>query len=126
MGQKFLSRSISEINAFYAEIHDGFWWENNFQEISPVDSRYPGGQKFCRNCSISLRFRDKRIFAFYTEIEDGRQKWREKDFCEKLQVNSGDTLWAVFETHAKKLMAVGLVTLESWNPQTKVASFIRT
>ena len=33
---------------------------------------------------------------------------------------------AVFESRAKKLMAVGLVTLESWKPQTKVASFIRT
>ena len=32
----------------------------------------------------------------------------------------------VFETRAKKLMAVGLVTLESWKPQTKVASFNRT
>ena len=26
---------------------------------------------------------------------------------------------AVFETRAKKLMAVGLVTLESWKPQRK-------
>ena len=35
-------------------------------------------------------------------------------------------LYAVFETRAKKLMAFGLGTLESWKPQAKVASFIRT
>ena len=30
---------------------------------------------------------------FYAEIQDGRQKWREKDFCEKSPVDFGDTLW---------------------------------
>ena len=29
---------------------------------------------------ISLRFRDKRIFVFNTEIQDARQKWRENVF----------------------------------------------
>ena len=102
--------------------------------------RYPTGQKFCRNHSISLhfrdkhvlcfmqkfkmatksggktifgknrqytlqipcgskisskslRFRDKHVFAFNAEIQDGRQKWRENNFCKKLPVDSGDTLW---------------------------------
>ena len=32
------------------------------------------------------------INAFYTEIPDGRQKWREKDFCENSPVDSADTL----------------------------------
>ena len=32
----------------------------------------------------------------------------------------------MFKTHAKKLMPVRHVTLESWKPQTKVASFIGT
>ena len=50
-------------------------------------------QKFCRNRSISLRFWDKRIFAFYAEIQDGRQKWWENDFCKKLPVDSANTLW---------------------------------
>ena len=36
------------------------------------------------------------------------------------------TVWAVFETCAKKLMAVGLVTLESWKPCTKVQVPFRT
>ena len=27
------------------------------------------------------------------EIQDGRQKWRENDFCKKLPVDSADTLW---------------------------------
>ena len=29
-------------------------------------------------------FRNKRVFVFNTEIQDGRQKWRENNFCEKL------------------------------------------
>ena len=55
--------------------------------------KYPVGQKFRRNRSISLRFRDKHIFAFKEEIQDGRQKWRENDFWEKTPVDSADTLW---------------------------------
>ena len=42
------------------------------------------GQKFRRNRSISLRFRDKRVLAFNAVIEDGRQN----DFCEKWPVDS--------------------------------------
>ena len=56
--------------------------------------RYPVGQKFRRNRSISLRFRDKCIFVFNTEIQDGRQKWRGKGFffCEIMPLDSTDTL----------------------------------
>ena len=50
------------------------------------------GQKFRRNCSISLRFQDKLVFAFNAEIQDGRQEWRENDFCEKSPVDSANTL----------------------------------
>ena len=50
-------------------------------------------QKFCRNRSILLRFRDKRVFAFTADIQDGCQKWRENNFGEKLPVDSADTLW---------------------------------
>ena len=57
-------------------------------EKSPVDSRYLVGQKFRRNCSISLCFRDKRVFVFYAEIQDGCQKWRENDVLEKSPVDS--------------------------------------
>ena len=55
--------------------------------------KYPAVQKVRRNRSISLRFRDKHIFAFKAEIQDGRQKWRENDFWEKLPVDSADILW---------------------------------
>ena len=41
-----------------------------------------------QNCSISHRFRDKCVFAFYTENQDDRQKWQENDFWEKSLVNS--------------------------------------
>ena len=39
-----------------------------------------------------LRFRDKHVFAFNAEIQDGHQKWRENNFCKKSSVNSADTL----------------------------------
>ena len=51
------------------------------------------GQKFCRNHSISLRFRDKLVFVFKAEIQDGRQKCWKNDFCEKSPVDSANTLW---------------------------------
>ena len=42
--------------------------------------------------SKALRFRDKHIFPFNADIQDGRQKWRENDFCEKSPIDSADTL----------------------------------
>ena len=41
------------------------WRDKNFLKIG-IDSleRYPVGQKFRRNCSISLRFPDKCVFTF--------------------------------------------------------------
>ena len=65
------------------------------QFLRKVASRlciYPVGEKFPRNCSISLCFRDKHGFVFNAEIQDGHQKWRENDFCKKLPVDSIDTL----------------------------------
>ena len=55
--------------------------------------RQPAGQKFRGNRSISLHFRDKRVFAFYVEIQDGHQKWRENNFCKKSPVDSAAILW---------------------------------
>ena len=54
--------------------------------------RYPVGQKFHRNRSILLSYQDKHIFELNAEIQDGRQKWRENEFCEKSPVYSADTL----------------------------------
>ena len=34
------------------------------------------------------RFRDKCVFAFYAEIQDGHQKWQQNDFWEKSPVDS--------------------------------------
>ena len=65
-----------------------FW-----QKIASRLCRYPVGQKFRRNRSSSLRFRDKEVVAFYAEIQDGHQKWRENKFCKTLTVASADTLW---------------------------------
>ena len=91
-----LSLSVSEINVFLHFMHPKNPKVAGKPFLTKVASRvciYPGGQKFCRNRSISLRFRDKRVFAFYAEIQDGHQKWRENNFCEKLPVHSTDTLW---------------------------------
>ena len=53
---------------------------------------YPLGQKSCQTRSISLHFWNKRDFAFNAEIQDGRQKWQENNFCEKSPVDSTHTL----------------------------------
>ena len=55
--------------------------------------RYPVSQTFRQSRSSSLHFQDKRVFAFYAEIQDGRQKWQENDFCENCPEDSADTLW---------------------------------
>ena len=99
------------------------WRESDFCEKSPVDCRYADNlqvrnsvkiiisrtvshinlflffrriqnSKFCKNHSISHRFRDKCAFAFYAEIQDGGQKWWESNFCLKLPVDASYTLWA--------------------------------
>ena len=74
------------VHVFYAEIQDDRQKsrENDLWEMSSVDSAYTlEGQKFRRNCSILHRFRDKCINVFYTEIQDGCQKWRENNFRKK-------------------------------------------
>ena len=50
---------------------------------------------FCQNSrwQPKSRSQDKCVFAFYAEIQDGHQKWRESDLCEKPPVDSADTLW---------------------------------
>ena len=80
---------------FYTDIQDGHqkWRGNDLWEMSPVDSADTlEGQKFLRNCSILHPFRDKCIYVYYAEIQDGCQKWQENDFWKKSPVNSGDTL----------------------------------
>ena len=54
-----------------------------FAKVASRLCRHPDGQKFRRNRSFSLRYQDKRVFAFNAEIQDGRQKGRENDFSEK-------------------------------------------
>ena len=41
---------------------------------------------------IALSRTVSKINAFYAEIQDGRPKWRESDFCEKSPVDSADNL----------------------------------
>ena len=63
-----------------------------FQIVASRLGLYPVGKKFRRNRSISFCFQDKRVFAFYTKIQDDRQKWRENDFWKK----SDYTLWVKY------------------------------
>ena len=51
----------------------------------------PWGSKICQNLSISHRFRDKCVYAFYSEIQDGLQKLRANDFSGRSPVDSADT-----------------------------------
>ena len=37
-----------------------------FGKVASRLTTYPAGQKFCRNCSISLHFRDKLLFFVFT------------------------------------------------------------
>ena len=43
------------------------------------------------------------FFAVYAEIQDGRLKWRENDFCENSPVDSADTLWVKHFVKIQKL-----------------------
>ena len=93
-----LSRSVSKINAFlhFMQKFKMAAKSGGKRFLGKVTSRlcrYPVGQKFRRNHSISIRFRDKHFFAFYAEIQDGRQKWRETNYWKKLLLDSADTLW---------------------------------
>ena len=56
------------------------WRESVLRKVANRLHRYPMGQKFHRNRSISHRFRDKCVFAFNAEIQDGHQKWWENNF----------------------------------------------
>ena len=47
---------------------------------------------FHQNRSILLCFRDKHVFVFNAEIIEGRQKWRENEFCEMSPIDSADIL----------------------------------
>ena len=93
---KSLSRTVSEINALLRFTQKFKMAANTggkafFCEKSPVDSAY---MLWVKNHSISHHFRDKCAFVFYTEIQDGCQKWWESDICLKSPVDCSYTLWA--------------------------------
>ena len=70
----------------------------NWGKVATSLCRYAGGQTFQQNRSISHPFQDKYGFAFYAEIQDGRQKWRENNFWEKSPHESADTLGSKIST----------------------------
>ena len=75
-----LAHSISEINAFLRlmqkfKMAAKSGGKQFLRKVTNRLHRYPADQKFSRNWSILLCFRDKDVFAFNAEIQDGRQKW---------------------------------------------------
>ena len=92
------SHSVSDINRFLRltqkfNMASKSGRKTIFRKIASRLCRYPAGQKFRRNHSISLSFQDKWVFVFNPEIQDGCQKWQENDFWEKSAVDSAATLW---------------------------------
>ena len=69
---------------FYAETQ-----ENDFWGKLPADSADTLRVKNFGQTTLSC---NKSVFAFYVEIQDGRQKWQENNFWEKLPVDSSVTL----------------------------------
>ena len=58
------------------------WRENNFWEKSPVNSADTlwVKTKISSKSFYLAPFLDKCFYAFYTEIQDGHQNWRENNF----------------------------------------------
>ena len=79
-------------------------------EINDIFNFHQNSRWQPKSCS-----QDKCVFAFYAEIQDGHQKWRQSDFCEMLPVHSADTLWI------KNVIKIAL-------PQTvsKINAFLRS
>ena len=72
--------------AFYTGIQDGH--QNGkaiFEMLSVHSADTLLGNNFHQNRSILNCFQDKCVFAFHTEIQDGRQKWQERDFVKSHQ-----------------------------------------
>ena len=61
-----------------------FWRVNDFGENSPVDSAHSLGIKNFVKIALSLSVSE--INMFYAEIQDGRQKGWENDFCAKTPI----------------------------------------
>ena len=59
---------------------------------SPVDSAYTLWVENFVEITLSCIVSEISVFAFYTEIQDGCQKWRKSDFCKKSPVDSADNL----------------------------------
>ena len=69
-----------------------FWNEQHFQ----FPPKFKMADKILEIQHFSQPPVDECVFfflSFYTEIQDGRRKWRENDFWEKSPVNSEDTVW---------------------------------
>ena len=84
-----LSHTISEMHAFCIFCRKFKMAAKNgrkqfLEKKSPVYSADTLEVKHFVKITISHRFQDKCIFAFYAEIQDGRQKWQENNFWEKL------------------------------------------
>ena len=68
------------------------WQENEFWQ-NIADDCIPCESKISTKWLILHRFQDKCVFAFYADIQYGRQKWWENKFWQKEADNSTHDLW---------------------------------
>ena len=80
-----LSRSVSKIKVFLNFTQKFKMAGKRFWERSLIDSAGTLWVKSFIEIALSpLHFQNKRIFAFYPEIQDGHQKWRENVVLQKV------------------------------------------
>ena len=77
------SHTVSEMftDIFYTKIQAGhkIWWESNFRQKVPDECVQPTGKKLL----LTLHhFRDKCVFVFYAEFQNGCKKLQENNFCQ--------------------------------------------
>ena len=83
-----LSRTVCQINVFCILRRNSRWPPKNGGKVTLAKFRQytlqiPCGSKMLSK-SLSHRFQDECTFALYAEIQEGCQKWRESNFCEKV------------------------------------------
>ena len=85
-----LSRTVIEMNAFYAEIQDGHqkWQENDFWEKSPVESADTLRVKICVKIDLCHTISEIDVFLCFTQkFKMAAKNGRENDFWGKLPVD---------------------------------------
>ena len=85
-----LSRTVYEINVFLLAVYAGI------QDDRPkmAEELFLGkvASRLQKPCGSKILSKSLYLAPFYTEIQDGRQKWRENDFWDNWPEDSADTM----------------------------------